>query len=334
MFFYEGQACPVCGQRFSEHDDIVTCPQCGCPHHRSCWQEEGHCHFSADHGTERQWAQTADSHPSQNSQKSTIPQKACPYCGHANPEFAEFCAHCGRELEHGEWESQKAASSAPPPPVGQYTPPFSGGFRQPFQVPIQDPYGGVPRTEEIDGIPVDQIAELVGNNSSYYLPRFYKMTHGGSKISWNWSAFLLSSNWLLYRKNLLWGIVAFVLETIFQVFNNISLDTLTVVDEANNTILYLPIDTILASSPAKLMLIILFVASFALLALRIFMGMFGNYIYLQTILKKAKNQQQNPQLKYDRSFLKTGGTSFALAIAPDLLYLAVEYILLMVSILI
>lgn len=332
MFFYEGQTCPVCGQHFAENDDIVTCPQCGCPHHRDCWKQEGHCHFAADHGTERQWAQGASQTPKQ----PETPQRTCPHCGANNPEFAEFCAHCGREIEHEEWASTPANDPVPPPPpVGQYTPPFSGGFnqpfQQPFQVPLHDPYGGVPRTEEIDGIPVDQIAELVGNNSAYYLPRFHKMTHGGSKVSWNWAAFLIPSNWLLYRKNLLWGIVIFIVETVLQLFSQFAGDSLFIVNEVTGATTLKPIAQLLADPQAKLLLLIVGIASIASLVLSILIGMFGNYLYLQTILKKAKRQQQNPQLKYDRSFLKTGGTSFALAIAPELLVIVIEYVQIIIT---
>ena len=78
-------------------------------------------------------------------------------------------------------------------------------------------------------------------------------------------------------------------------------------------------------------MLIVGIASIASLVLSILIGMFGNYLYLQTILKKAKRQQQNPQLKYDRSFLKTGGTSFALAIAPELLVIVIEYVQIIIT---
>ncbi len=35
--------CPVCGNDFTEDDDVVFCPECGTPHHRSCWMENGRC---------------------------------------------------------------------------------------------------------------------------------------------------------------------------------------------------------------------------------------------------------------------------------------------------
>lgn len=59
MLFYEGLSCPVCNKPFAENDDIVTCPQCGLPHHRHCWLQTGHCHAEQLHDTDRQWSRTA-----------------------------------------------------------------------------------------------------------------------------------------------------------------------------------------------------------------------------------------------------------------------------------
>ncbi len=329
MFFYEGQSCPVCGRRFAENDDIVTCPQCGCPHHRDCWKQEGHCHFEADHGTDRQWAQSKTEAPKASAEPTT-PQARCPHCGGSNPEFAEFCAHCGHELTPTEWASATPPPpppphDVPPPPVGQYTPPFSGGFGQPFQVPLQDPYGGLPRTETIEGFSLDEIAEVVGNNSAYYLPRFHKMANGGSKVSWNWAAALIPANWLLYRKNFVWGALMFVVELVLQLFSSFAMDKL-VVTNASGAI-YVPSITVLLNDPqARLLSVILFIISVASIALGILLGMFGNYLYMQSVLKKVRRRRENPELRYDRSFFKTGGTSFALAIAPELIVLVIEYV--------
>ena len=124
MFFYEGQSCPVCQQHFGENDDIVTCPICGAPHHRDCWKAEGHCHFAADHGTERQWAKGASDEPVKH---KPTPKQHCQNCGAENPEFAEFCSHCGRELNATAWQS------APPPRVHHFTPPH-GGFVPPDKI--------------------------------------------------------------------------------------------------------------------------------------------------------------------------------------------------------
>lgn len=44
--------CPVCEQAFKEDDDVVVCPDCGIPHHRNCWFENGKCFYHEKHGVE------------------------------------------------------------------------------------------------------------------------------------------------------------------------------------------------------------------------------------------------------------------------------------------
>ena len=44
--------CPVCGNDFNEDDDVVFCPECGTPHHRACWMENGKCINENLHGTD------------------------------------------------------------------------------------------------------------------------------------------------------------------------------------------------------------------------------------------------------------------------------------------
>ena len=45
-----GKTCPVCKKTFVESDDIVVCPECGTPHHRSCYASIGRCALSSKHG--------------------------------------------------------------------------------------------------------------------------------------------------------------------------------------------------------------------------------------------------------------------------------------------
>ena len=40
---YKNEKCPVCNTEFKDGDDIVTCPVCGTPHHRECYNKIGHC---------------------------------------------------------------------------------------------------------------------------------------------------------------------------------------------------------------------------------------------------------------------------------------------------
>lgn len=48
---YKNYFCPVCGEDFNENSDVVVCPDCGSPHHRACWLENGRCFNSESHGT-------------------------------------------------------------------------------------------------------------------------------------------------------------------------------------------------------------------------------------------------------------------------------------------
>lgn len=320
MFFYEGQSCPVCHEHFGEQDDIVTCPECGAPHHRACWKSEGHCHFAADHGTQRQWAQ--DNHDVADSANEH--QKPCPACGKQNPEFAEFCAHCGKDFEAEDWS---ADTSPQQPPVGQYTPPAQGDFA-PFGMPFRDPYGGVPRHEHIEEFTVDEIAQVVGPNSAYYLPRFYSMTHGGPKISWNWMSFFLPYNWLLYRKNLLWGILSFVFFTAATVLNDTLFAFLNFPTSATTPgTLFAAVEQLMAKPESQMVMLICSLLSLLVLAVRILIGLFGNYLYLKTVLRKAKKLKETSTGSYGQKPLTFGGVSFALAALPELLSLLAYYIL-------
>lgn len=326
MFFYEGQSCPVCGKHFAESDDVVACPQCGCPHHRDCWKQEGHCHFSADHGTEHQWAQGKSEFAKESEPATTV---RCPNCGGDNPKFAEFCGHCGHELDRTDWSSstESSASSAQqytPPTGSAYTPPFGAPFQQPFQVPLQDPYGGVPRTEQIDGVTVDEIAELVGPNSAYYLPRFMQMSRNNSKISWNGAGFLIPYNWLLYRKNLLWGSVVFALWALMDLFSQFAVAALPT-DMTYQALL----NAMLTDGTYRLLMYVLVIVSIVDILLRLAIGLFGNYLYMRLILKKARKLRENPQPRYNRNFILSGGVSFALAAAPYVIIMVFAYAILL-----
>jgi hypothetical protein len=54
--FY-GQECLVCTEKFIDGDDIVVCPDCGTPHHRLCYKENGDCINAVSHGRKFAWKQ-------------------------------------------------------------------------------------------------------------------------------------------------------------------------------------------------------------------------------------------------------------------------------------
>ena len=48
---YSNYKCPVCSNQFTEDDDVVVCPECGTPHHRECYIQNGKCSNADKHGT-------------------------------------------------------------------------------------------------------------------------------------------------------------------------------------------------------------------------------------------------------------------------------------------
>ncbi len=48
---YTNYKCPVCQNIFEEEDDVVVCAECGTPHHRECYIQNGKCFNEEKHGT-------------------------------------------------------------------------------------------------------------------------------------------------------------------------------------------------------------------------------------------------------------------------------------------
>lgn len=59
MVQYMGKACESCKKTFEENEQIVYCPLCGAPLHRSCWEEKNGCPYSERHASGFKWAPPA-----------------------------------------------------------------------------------------------------------------------------------------------------------------------------------------------------------------------------------------------------------------------------------
>ncbi len=322
MFFYEGYTCPVCGKPFGPSDDIVACPTCGAPHHRDCWQREGHCHYETDHGTERQWSREKNTPGAAAAAENTT--KNCPNCGFPNPAYAEFCSRCGRPTGAEDWSGQPqpeprpSQNAAPPPftsaPYGEYAPFHTAG----------DPYGGVSPDEKIDSVPAAQLVAFTGTNTAYYLPRFKKMAQQGSTCSWNWAAFLLTPYWLLFRKNYLSGVFMLIFEILRTALNGYLIYGVMDPYLGSQTMsMFEATRQMMADSGMSMFIWILMLSYLAELLLRLFFGLAGNRLYLHTAvsrIRKLRVEDNEPALQ---DIAAAGGVSFGLGItAYSLLLLA------------
>jgi hypothetical protein len=50
MSKFTGMSCAACRETFCDGDDVVVCPECASPHHRSCYSKSGRCANQPFHG--------------------------------------------------------------------------------------------------------------------------------------------------------------------------------------------------------------------------------------------------------------------------------------------
>ncbi|MCD7796399.1 MAG: zinc-ribbon domain-containing protein [Clostridiales bacterium] len=208
---YENDNCPVCGRKFTNNDDIVTCPYCGTPHHRECYNSVGHCANSDKHGTDFSFTPTpadkdknADNQNAQNSNEHTKQtyytppsedgKTFCPSCGAQIDANAPFCSNCGAKQQKGENDSSRFSSNS-----------MGSVFNSPET-------GYENNTQTVSGKSLSDIACVIRTNAKKFIPKFIK----DKKISWNWSAFIFGPFYLFFRKMSKEGILALAVRLIIS----------------------------------------------------------------------------------------------------------------------
>lgn len=196
---YVNVPCAKCGKPFTEDDDVVVCPDCGAPHHRSCYLELGHCARQDQHADGSMW---------QDPRRETARKEnvVCPRCGAVNLPDAEYCATCGIPLD-GSYQGPQAGSyqqngSAGGSSYGSYQTggPYQSYSRPTEPQPIMTPIGPIYHNDDFDGVTAQEIAVYIGPNYRRYLSVFKMMKVSGHNFSFNWSAFFFNYCFLFYRK--------------------------------------------------------------------------------------------------------------------------------------
>lgn len=296
MFDFTGIKCPVCGVPFRQEDDIVVCPECGAPYHRECYHQAGECIFEDLHKEGKEWAPPAP--PKAPDPTAEIKDQECPVCGTLNGKSALFCTRCGTSLLG---EPQRYSNTPPPggypgsqpPPFSAPGTPFPNTAVPPFDF---DPMGGVSPAEVLDNdVTFGDVSKLVKQNTAYYMPVFQYMKRIG-RNKFNFSAFLFSGAWMLYRKQYKYGAVItglmFALYLAFQCAYWLvaypamsALATQAGFDPTQMHLFtdeqYLAISTLAAQSPTAIFQLMLpFLVLLLILACMIFVGVRGNKMYL------------------------------------------------------
>lgn len=155
MFLYENNKCPVCGKEFAEGDDVVSCPECGTPHHRECYKSLGKCVNKDKHGTDFVYNRNNNEESADAAEIQT---------------FEQFIADNGKAYEDESSESS-----------------LSEAVENKTEEAKAEVHQKQSSENDIDGVSTDDAATVVGVNSERFVKRFSK----NGKLGWNWGAFSL-----------------------------------------------------------------------------------------------------------------------------------------------
>ncbi|MBP3559631.1 MAG: DUF2628 domain-containing protein [Clostridia bacterium] len=172
-------SCPLCGQAFNDTDDVVVCPDCGTPHHRECWFNNGKCANSERHGIkepiEVEFKQVETEENIDNSTENGIEKNDENTSGNAQV-FGYF----------GNTNFNENQGKEPPQKIVQ---------------DIMDRLSNNSQEEVvIDNHKLSFFAAAIGKNQEYYLPRFMLFEKVKKAFSWNIAGFFVPLAWTLYRK--------------------------------------------------------------------------------------------------------------------------------------
>lgn len=293
---YTGCQCMICQNTFREEDDIVVCPDCGTPYHRSCYASAGRCINDALHESGGSW-QTI-----QNARRQKIGGMECSSCHHINLPDAAECAVCRKPLPHSESHTMEDGPSVA----------FGMSDGQQILINPMDPCCGLPPDEEIEGEKLGHIARFVGSNTFYYIPLFKRFKETGRKLSLNLSCMFFPHLYFAYRRMWLPAILVMVVSAILAIPSMLTnllimLETEEVMEVFRETYssygmdadqifsgilaLLKPYESILQNLDMLLYGVIL--------AGRSILGLFANRIYLHHIIKnirRIRSRTQSPEV--------------------------------------
>lgn len=346
---YNGNECPSCGKKFEQTDDIVVCPICGTPHHRSCWNENGRCINEEKHAEGFIWQmQNIDPAPVKNTHAQDM--KICPRCGEHNATYEPVCIRCGERLKANRQTINDQMPTMDNMPHGDWqTQPNPNNFS-----PYQNVYAADARTvygvdAKIEDIPVTEVAEYVQKDSTKYIGKFIDMQEKNTKFSWNWSAGVFSVFWCFYRKMVGLGVAfmaiffsVYLISSVVPVVvyqnykpeiyaeyeatvNELSKEMKEILESGSaadaDTTKYYALVSELFKSPINITAYIIQIT--AVLLMSIIMGFFGNHFYKKKVLKDIRTLRRvaGDSMTYHFYLRQRGNVSVVNLMLPVLCYM-------------
>ena len=281
--------CPLCKQAFKESDDVVVCPDCGTPHHRECWLENGECLRVDKHGlNEPIEVEFKDVETEKDSDNTENNAQSIAYIGDTNNEF---------NPENNESE--------------------------PAQKIVQDIMDRLNNSTQeevlIDNHKLSHFVAAIGKNQDYYVPRFMLFEKVKKAFSWNIAGFFVPLAWTLYRK--MYKLAALVFAMYMLVFAITSFPLITNEEYLNASqvcmqedpqysvkiLMYASgsSDVTLTANQAKLYEIMekieipmyaKVISYIFTLGTRIAMGVFGSYLYFKKLSKNISKAKEKARI--------------------------------------
>lgn len=282
MNINEDMLCPVCQAKLFT-DEVAFCPECGAPHHKKCFLGLGHCFYADKHGTPEQWQPPKIEPPkATNTDNSNVIQNTVDNGGYNTNGFGVFNGVNQNTQQNNNSSTQNPFFSA----------------------------NGIDKDEVIDGEKTENIAKFVGYNALRYINVFRKMANLKKKTSWNWLGFLIPEFWLISRKCYIQSILIGFYSVLMSVVSSMAMA---------NTAFQSFLQTDILNDGSKSILGVVFVGSLIMLLIRVFFGLFGDYIYKKKVYSTIKEMKQNGTTS-DLDFMRIGGVNLFL---PVLLYLGI-----------
>ncbi len=333
MADFTGRKCIVCDNTFEKGDDIVVCPECGTPYHRSCYNEKGECINYSLHESGKSWQDAQQEFKKEfASDGDTV---KCPRCGNENPPQTLFCERCGLPLGMNTSGAQQRFNDT------QYNNPNAnmggmGGFGGPMggnMGGMGNPMmGGMPFVQtqrvtpdmDLDGNTVGEYASFIGQNKPYFLAQFLRFVKTKAKSSFSFVGFLFPEYYFFYRKMFKEGIIALILTVLFTLPNMIITFNIAQPDGVFNMAqMYsaLANDVNIESGAFNTLYNIFWAGSWVL---QILCGVFANYWYYKKAKKTIEKAKALDGVEDSKAVIASkGGVSTGACILSIAIHLAI-----------
>lgn len=291
---YYGCPCEGCGEPLTLKDDIVVCPDCGAPYHRTCYEKLGRCIHSPAHAAGYEWH-----FPYQDAELRT-----CPSCGERTLRSEETCRCCGAALPP-ETEADEQLNDRKAAQDEQHDGFDYERFYRQYEQQTMDPLhrnlqAAFGKDELIDGIPSSDWMTYIGTAAPAYLNDYSRMQLQHTKISMCFSALVFGPFYFFYRKawKPAFGFLAAELV--------VALPTLLSMMQATGS----PLTAGISSTAIVVLSRIMTVFSFALVMLR---TLYAKWLYRKSAAERIRRiRAEFPDAAQRRAVLSAqGGVSIA-----------------------